>query len=150
MPNIFVSKSKQKAVDIAKKAAQTVQHETREAANTASSQITGQEKITNAPSPVVEAMKQGNVEISQIDNQGIHRDENRRLTYLEDELRKLMDLEKLKKQQLEANERITQPSQGTEENSQKKLFVPSSPKKKGKLGLQRKQKKTEIGKVGSG
>lgn len=157
--DIFNKLSK-KTGDSAKAAAQrmakTVKEETEQFAKSASDQVTGNEPQNintdqNQVSPIVEAMQQGTQQVSDSQHQGIHSQEKRRLDYLQKELEELRRRKKLEEEQSKTAEE--KASAQEEVRPLPPLVEPNAKPKRGggrMTMVQKKQRKTEIGRSAKG
>ena len=151
--NKFSKKSGDATKVAAQRLAKTVKEETEQFAKSASSQITGNESQTynsnNQQSPIVEVMQQGTQSVSDTQHQGIHRDEKKRLDYLQKELEELRKKKKLEEEQ---KQMMQQRAQEQEEKTPPPLVEPTTRHKRGgrMSVVERKQRKTEIGRSAKG
>jgi hypothetical protein len=154
MTNIFTAKTKKATSDIAKKVRKTAKEEIFEFKKSVASQITGTNEQGNAQqqnqvSPVVEAMQQGVVPVTDSQHENIHNEEKRKLDYLQKELEDLR-----RKRIWEAEQKqmaaLQQQQQQNENKLLKPLDIPTSRPKRGLFSSKKKQGTKEMGKQISG
>jgi hypothetical protein len=150
--NKFSKKANDTAQEAAQKLAKVAREETTEFVKSASGQVTGNENqsVNNQPSPIVEAMHQGTQHVGDVEHEGIHQDEKKRLDYLEKELEELKRQKRLEEEQKQA---MQEKAREQQVKPPLPLVEPTSKRKRGggrMTFLQKKQRKTEIGRSAKG
>jgi hypothetical protein len=131
-------KTVNKTQDLAKRAAKIAGQEIVELGKSTKTQLIGVDVAQqNQASPIVEAMKQGTQDVSEAAHEGIHADEKRKLTYLQDELELLR-----RKNEMEVEQgKITQEQAKVQgENILAPLSEPVSKPERGSPNASSKQK----------
>ena len=125
-------KTVNKTQDLAKRAVKIARQEVVELGKSTKAQLTGVDVQQESQiSPVVEAMKQGTQEVSESAHEGIHAEEKRKLTYLQDEL----ELLRRKNKQEEEQKKIAQKQVKVQGENMPALVPLSEPVSKPKRGL---------------